>query len=46
MKNEGVILLFRIISVKLNFKEWFDIGNCCFMVVELGLVLKLLYKGE
>lgn len=28
MKNEGVILLFRIVSVKLNFKEWFDIGNC------------------
>lgn len=33
MNNEGVILLFRIISVKLNFKKWFDIGNCCFMVV-------------
>lgn len=36
MKNEGVTLLSRITSAKLNSKEWPDIGNC----------VKLLHKGE
>lgn len=46
MKNEGVTLLSRIASAKLNSKEWPDIGNCCLMVVEPGSALKLLHKGE
>lgn len=31
MNNEGVTLLSRIASAKLNSKEWPDIGNCCLM---------------
>lgn len=46
MNNEGVTLLSRITSAKLNSKEWPDIGNCCLMAVEPGSALKLLHKGE